>query len=188
MREGEALLDAGCGEGHHLAAFRAAYRIDGCGVDISIPAIDLAARRYADSLWIVANADRMLPFAEASFDAVASITARLNPPEFRRLLRPGGRLLVVIPGATDLVELRELTQGARVERDRTERTIDMFAPHFALVSHEHVTHQTKLDRTDIADVMESSYRGLRARERERLATIESADVTLSRDVVVFAAK
>lgn len=188
MQQGEALLDAGCGEGHHLAAFRDAYRIDGCGVDISIPAIDLAARRHPECLWIVANADRRLPFADASFDAVATITARLHPAEFRRLLRPGGRLLVVIPGADDLIELRELSQGARLERDRTARTIAMFAPGFSLLSHEHASHRAHLDRDDISDVMESSYRGLRTKERERLATIDSAEVTLSRDVMVFAAR
>lgn len=186
LRNGDAFLDAGCGEGHHLAAFRDAYRIDGCGVDISIPAIDLAARRYPECLWVVANADRILPFPDRSFDALATITARLNPAEFHRLLKPDGRLLVVIPGADDLIELRELAQGEGVERDRTARTIAMFAPHFSLVSSEHITQRTELDREDIADVMESSYRALRARERERLAAIESAEATFSRDLMVFA--
>ena len=186
LHEGDAFLDAGCGEGHHLAAFRDAYRIDGCGVDISIPAIDLAARRHPECLWVVANADRVLPFADASFDAIATITARLSPVEFRRLLRPTGRLLVVIPGADDLIELREMAQGEGVERDRTERTIAMFAPLFSLVSHAHLEHRAHLVRDDIADVMESSYRGLRERERQRLATIDAADVTFSRDLMVFA--
>jgi 23S rRNA (guanine745-N1)-methyltransferase len=188
MSPGQALLDAGCGEGHHLAAFRSAYAIEGCGVDISIPAIDLAARRHRELLWIVANADRLLPFGDASFDAVMSITARMNPDEFRRVLRPDGRLLVVIPGADDLVELREIAQGERVERDRTERTVDLFAPRFELAHHEHVAHRTTLDRESIDEVMSSSYRGLRARERERLAQIDSAEVTLSRDVILFRAR
>ncbi len=128
LREGDALLDAGCGEGHHLAAFRHAYGVDAHGTDISVPAIELAARRYRDCSWVVANADRFLPYADGSFRAVASITARMNPEEFRRVLAPEGTLLVVIPGADDLIELRAAILGERIERNRVERTVATFAP------------------------------------------------------------
>jgi 23S rRNA (guanine745-N1)-methyltransferase len=179
------LLDAGCGEGHHLAAFRAAYGVEAHGVDISVAAIELAARRWRDCNWIVANADRFLPYSDASFSAVTSITARLNAPEFRRVLRDDGTLLVAIPAPDDVIELREAILGDRVERDRVERTVEMFAAHFTLARHERVRHVARLDRESIADVMSSSYRGLRTRERERLAEMKEQDVTMSRDVLLF---
>jgi 23S rRNA (guanine745-N1)-methyltransferase len=181
----DALLDAGCGEGHHLAAFRCAYGVEAHGVDISIPAIDAAARRYRDCTWIVANADRFLPYADASFRAVTSITARLNPSEFHRVLHPEGTLLVVLPGADDLVELRESILGERVERDRVERTVDTFSPLFTLERHTTVAHRTLLDRAAMIDVMSSSYRALRTRERARLEELEPMEVTLSRDLLVM---
>jgi 23S rRNA (guanine745-N1)-methyltransferase len=177
LREGATLLDAGCGEGHHLAAFRRAYGVEACGVDISVPAIDLAARRQRDALWIVGNADRFLPFADASLDAIASITARMNRDEFRRVLVPGGALLVAIPGADDLIELRESILGERVERDRIDRTVEMFAPRFVLRHRQTIRHVARLDRQSMIDVMTSSYRGLRTRERERLETLEAMDAT-----------
>ncbi len=185
LAKNDTLLDAGCGEGHHLGAFRRAYGVDAHGVDISVPAIEAAAKRYRDCTWIVANADRFLPYADGSFTAVATITARLNPEEFRRVLAPHGKLLVVIPGADDLVELREAILGDRVERDRAERTVEMFAPQFALLRHERVAHAVRLDREAMLDVMSSSYRGLRVRERERLEQLEAMDVTLARDVLIF---
>ena len=37
------------------------------------------------------------------------------------------------------------------------------------------------------DVMSSSYRGLRSRERERLEALDAMDVTLSRDVLIWSA-
>ena len=37
-----------------------------CGLDISTPAIDAAARTFPDASWIVANADRFLPFPTPS--------------------------------------------------------------------------------------------------------------------------
>lgn len=185
MREHETLLDAGCGEGHHLAAFRRAYGIDAHGTDISVPAIELAARRYRDCAWVVANADRFLPYADTSFDAVASITARMNPEEFHRVLAVEGTLLMVIPAADDLLELREAVLGERIERDRTERTIATFEPLFTLARHERIAHTAHLDRASMLDVMSSSYRALRAREREKLETLEPMDVTLSRDLIVL---
>lgn len=185
LREGAALLDAGCGEGHHLAAFRRAYGARGYGVDLSVPAIELAARRHRDCEWIVANADRFLPFADASLAAVTSITARLNPEEFRRVLAPGGALLVVLPGPDDLIELREAVQGEGLERDRAERTVAAFAPYFTLERRETIRHVARLDREAMIDVMSSSYRGLRTRERERLEQLVAMDVTLTRDLLRF---
>jgi 23S rRNA (guanine745-N1)-methyltransferase len=185
MQEGQALLDAGCGEGHHLAAFRRAYRVDAYGIDISVPAIELAARRDRDCSWVVGNADRFLPYPDATFRAVASITARMNPEEFRRVLAPDGTLLVVIPGADDLVELRQAILGERIERDRADRTAATFASLFTLERHERIAHTVMLDRESMLDVMSSSYRGLRARERAALESLDAMNVTLSRDVLVF---
>ena len=185
LEKGDALLDAGCGEGHHLDAFRRAYAADAHGVDISVPAIEAAAKRYRECTWVVANADRFLPYEDGSFRAVTSITARLNPDEFRRVLASDGKLLIAIPGADDLVELREAIQGERVERDRVERTIEMFAPRFTIERTETISHKVSLDREVMIDVMSSSYRGLRTRERERLEQLESMDVTLARDLLLF---
>jgi 23S rRNA (guanine745-N1)-methyltransferase len=177
------LLDVGCGDGHHLAAFRAAYGVEACGVDISVPAIELAAKTDRDCQWIVANADRFLPFPDASFAAITSITARMNAEEFRRVLAPGGTLLVVIPAAEDLVELREAVQGEGVERDRVERTLATFAPLFQLERRETLRAVMTLDRAAMLDVMTSSYRGLRQREREKLERLDAAKVTLARDLL-----
>lgn len=185
MHSGQSLLDVGCGEGYHLDAFRRAYPIDTYGTDISIPAIDQAARRYRESFWVVANADRFIPWAEASFDAVTSITARLNAAEFRRLLKPDGSLLVALPAPDDVIELREAILGEGVLRDRVARTVLEFEPHFVLESSERVQHRAHLSKGAIQDVMTSSYRGLRPRERERLATITNLDVTLARDLLHF---
>jgi hypothetical protein len=48
-----------------------------------------------------------------------------------------------------------------------------------------VRHVAWLDREAITDVLLSSYRGLRTREREKLATLDAMDVTLSRDLLLL---
>lgn len=167
------VLDAGCGEGHHLGALRSRSECEAHGVDISVPAIDAAARRYPHCTFVVANADRFLPYAGASFELVTSITARLNPDEFRRVLRPGGTLLVAIAGDDDLVELRGQS------RDRVERTVEMFAPAFSCVRRERVSTRVTLDRDALRDVVVSTYRP------RRMPEAETMEVTMSRDLLLF---
>ena len=166
----DVVLDAGCGDGFYAGSL-------GCethGVDISLPAIEAAAKRYPECEWIVANADRFLPYADASFTRVHSITARMNSGEFRRVVRDDGRLLVAIPAPDDLVELR----GAG--RDRIQRTIDTFSSQFALVEQRRASTIAELDRDAVHDVLLSIYR---PRSMEK---VDPARVTFSLDLLLFA--
>lgn len=171
--KGDIVLDAGCGDGFYLGSLARQTGFAGHGVDVSIPAVDAAARRYPECEWIVANADRMLPYASGSFSMVLSITGRMNAGEFRRVLRGDGRLLVAIPAPDDLIELR----GAG--RDRVGRTVETFARGFALVDQRRVSTAAELDATAVQDVMHSIYRP-RGAERAR-----GMRVTLSLDLLLF---
>jgi len=169
----DAVLDAGCGDGFYLGSLARENAFTACGVDISIPAVDAAARRYPDCQWLVANADRAIPYADKSFDKVLSITARMNAPEFRRVLKDGGRLLVAIPAPDDLIELR----GAG--RDRGERTIATFGGLFSVADQRRVTTAAALDATAVRDVLLSIYRPFQA--MPAVAT----EVTFSLDLLLF---
>jgi 23S rRNA (guanine745-N1)-methyltransferase len=181
----DALLEVGCGEGTYLAAFAARFGCEGHGVDISVPAVEAAARRHRSLHFVVANADRLLPYADASFAAVASITARRNPAEFRRVLQEDGRLLLVVPGPDDLVELREAVLGRGLLRDRVDSAVAAFASRFALERHARLRHRAILDAEAARDVMTGSYRTGRAGRRDRLAALGPLSVTLSRDALLF---
>ena len=182
---GDAVLDVGCSAGHHLAAIVARFGCEGHGLDISVPAIDAAARLRPELHWVVANADRFLPYADASFQLVASITAQRNPKEFRRVLADEGALLLVVPAPDDLIEVRELVLGEGVSRDRVDGVIETFAPLFVLDRHERIRHVVHLDPESVRDVMVGTYRAGRASREARLATVPALDVTLSRDVLLF---
>src|SRR5579864_6899908 len=127
------VLDAGCGEGFYLGTLASEIGFDAHGLDISVPAIDAAARRYPVCKWIVANADRFVPYADRSFSIILSITARMNAGEFRRVLRDDGRLLVALPSPEDLIELR-----GEGRDDRVARTIETFSRSFTLMSQHRV--------------------------------------------------
>ena len=170
----DVVLDAGCGEGFYLGTLARETGCDAHGVDISIPAVDAAARRYPACEWIVANADRFLPYADRSFSLVLSITARMNADEFRRVLREDGRLVVALPAPEDLVELR----GAG--RDRAARTVETFAGRFTLTDRRSVTTAADLDAAAVQDVLHSIYRPMRSQPAEPMRVTFSLDLLLFR--------
>ena len=106
---------------------------EAAGVDLSARAADLAARRHPGVLWLVANADRGLPFADGSLDLVLSITARRSPAECARVLAPGGHLVVAVPAPDDLAELREAVLGSASREDRAAKLVEEHAGHFRLL-------------------------------------------------------
>ena len=169
----DAVLDAGCGDGFYLGSLAHEAGFAAHGVDISTSAIDAAARRYPECEWIVANADRFVPYADGSFSAVMSITARMNAREFRRVLRDDGRLLVALPGPDDLAELRP------VGRDRTARTIETFAAGFTLAEQRRVSTKADLDAEAVQDLLHSVYRPMQSKP------VEAMRVTFSLDLLLF---
>ncbi|HEV2199191.1 MAG TPA: methyltransferase domain-containing protein [Bryobacteraceae bacterium] len=174
----DVVLDAGCGDGFFLGTLARRTGFDAHGVDISVPAIRAAARRFPPSEgrfeWIVANADRYVPYADGSFSLVISITARMNAAEFRRVLCADGRLLVAIPSPEDLIELRG------VGRDRVPRTVEAFARDFKLIDQRRATTAADLDADAVHDVLISIYRPSRARPPESMRVTFSLDLLLFR--------
>jgi 23S rRNA (guanine745-N1)-methyltransferase len=174
--QSDVVLDAGCGDGFYLGNLARQAGCSGHGVDISVPAIEVAARRYPECEWVVANADRFVPYADRSFSIVMSITARMNAAEFPRVLRDDGRLLIALPSPDDLIELR----GSG--RDRTARTIQTFAHDFTLADRRRVSTTADLDAAAVQDVLFSIYRPMRSRPAEAMR------VTFSLDLLLFGLK
>ncbi|MDQ2871172.1 MAG: methyltransferase domain-containing protein [Acidobacteriota bacterium] len=182
-----AVLDVGCGEGFLLGSLARARALDAHGIDISTPAIELAAKRYPEAAWIVGNADRGLPWSDGSFDLVLSVTARRNGPEMRRVLRPSGRVLVAVPGPDDLEELREALLGQATERDRAASAVNELAPDLELLSRRTVRSTARLSAAQTRDLLTATYRGGRLREAGKAAGIGDLEVTISRELLVFRA-
>ncbi len=107
-----AVLDAGCGEGYYTAGLYAALAGTGqveqmAGVDLSKPSLRWAARREKAVEFAVASVYH-LPLANRSVDLLLNCFSPLALDEFRRVLRPGGVYLYVVPAARHLWELKEV--------------------------------------------------------------------------------
>jgi len=170
----DVVLDAGCGDGFYLGSLARDVGFDAHGIDISTPAVDAAARRYPGCEWIAANADRFVPYAEHTFSMVLSITARMNAPEFRRVLHEDGRLLVAVPAPDDLIELR----GAG--RDRVARTVGTFSNQFTLADRRLVTTTADLDAAAVQDLLLSIYRPIQKHPAGAMRVTFSLDLLLLR--------
>jgi SAM-dependent methyltransferase len=105
------LLDYGCGTGQ-LLEILAEYPIDAYGLDFSPESVDLVEQRLRGRPnWRGAVSGFPAPFSDQHFDVITfvetiehlkqgSLENTLN--ELRRLLKPGGRLLVTTPFNEDL--------------------------------------------------------------------------------------
>lgn len=107
LREGDRVLDAGCGTGRALPALRAAVGPSGVvlGADLTPAMLEEAARAGRDRDGALLLADvAALPLRSSSLDAVfaAGLIAHLPDPagdlrEIARVVRPGGVLALFHP-------------------------------------------------------------------------------------------
>ena len=182
------VVDLGSGSGELLAAIAERAPVAGIGIDLSTAAVEHAARRYPRLTWVVANADRRLPLLDRSVDVVVSVHGRRNPPECARVLTRQGHLIVAIPAADDLAELRAHVHGQAIERGRADALMAEHRDTFSVVNHVVVRDRQRVSADELRDLLRATYRGARLSAAEQLATLESLDVTFASELVAFRVK
>lgn len=118
-RPEEHLLELGCGSGHSLAHLAACGATRLAAVDLSLAMVRRARRRSpalralarAGHLDIRCAATEALPFPSSQFDVALAVNVLYfwRPPlaalrEIRRVLRPGGRLMLAAESAETLAD------------------------------------------------------------------------------------
>ncbi len=107
-------MDAGCGEGYYFDyVFKYLKEKNGCndlsfiGLDISKDAIVGAAKRNKQITWLVGT-NRQPPVEPASVDIITCVFGFHSFEGFGKVLKPGGKVVLVEPGPDHLKELRAL--------------------------------------------------------------------------------
>lgn len=142
------LLDTGCGEGtllHRLSEGRTAI-----GLDIARPAIAMAAGSYKGPHFCVGDLCN-IPLADQAVDILVNVLTPANYTEFVRVLRPGARLLKVIPGKDHLREVRTVVGKAPYAHSADEATA-AFARHFAVLQAVEIRYAFPCDEALAAQV------------------------------------
>ena len=193
-RRASRVLDAGCGEGYYLGRLQEQLNrgptgdaVDYLGLDIARDAAALAATRYRDAHFVVADSTADLPIADGAISTVLNIFAPRNPGELRRVLAPGGLLAVVIPTPNHLRELRAIFPLLGMEPDKRRRLIERFAGHFVLAESAAVEYAITLSGNALVDLMRMTpHRRYRSEvTAEGLRMIEGTQTRVGFDLLGF---
>ncbi len=190
------ILDAGCGEGYYSGHLQQhlmnqpsnapdAHQsppIHIIGIDIARDAIRLAARRYKNSNFLVADTKEVLPFMDHTFGIVLAIFAPRNPKEFARLLAPGGSVIIIAPGPDHLHQLRQHLPLLQIEENKQQHIIEQFStfPTFSLTQTLRITYTIQLAGSEIAQLvlMTPTNRHLSPEQRQQIARLEPMEITV----------
>lgn len=140
-----AVADIGCGEGYYTSQLRGEAVV---GVDLSRAGIRLAARRYKTATFVVGNG-AALPLVTGSVEVAVSAFAPVWADEFARVVAPGGRVVIAIPGAHHLAALRALLYEAPLPHDEAMPLAD--DARFVHASTDRITGEITLD--DVTDIV-----------------------------------
>lgn len=183
LKEPAAIVDAGCGEGYYSAHLaRALPNADIAAIDISKFALRSAARRSAAITWLVASASA-LPMFDHSVDIIISLFAPLHAAEFKRVLKPGGMLLVATTGPAHLIELRRLIYpDVRAESYQPAKDL---APHFdtGIAKSQSINEQLRLpDNPSIQDLLAMTPHYWRTTLERKQALAQHPELTVTLDI------
>jgi 23S rRNA (guanine745-N1)-methyltransferase len=152
-RTAPVIVDAGAGTGHYLATVLNAVS-DGIGMafDVSKHAVRRAARVHPRAGAFVADVWRPLPIRDGVADVVIDVFAPRNGPEFRRILRPDGVVVVVTPARTHLSPLVEELGLLTVDEEK-ERRVARSMEGFAETGRRSIAFDMELGPGEIAQVV-----------------------------------
>ena len=182
------VIDAGAGTGYYLAhVLDAAPSAHGLALDVSAVALRRAARAHARLGAAVWNLWEPWPVGDGVASAVLNVFAPRNGPEFHRVLRPGGLLVVAAPAPDHLGELGDLVLA--VDDRKEERLDGTLGEYFARTGRTPVRHRAELTAAQVRQAVEmgpAAHHLDRGGRRERLdALSESQVVTLSFTVSTY---
>ncbi|MET9198322.1 putative RNA methyltransferase [Streptomyces olivaceus] len=149
------VLDAGCGTGYYLAGVLDRLpTARGLGLDASVRALRSAVRSHERAAAASWDVFRPFPLADQAVDVVLNVFAPRNPPEFHRVLRGSGRLIVVRPTQQHLAELRAHVPGmVTIDPDKERRLRRALGPFFEAAGTRHLEYPAELTRQEAVDLV-----------------------------------
>lgn len=149
----DVIADVGAGPATYLSeALDRGAAGRGVALDVSVPACRRAARAHDRIGSVVADTWRDLPLRDQSVDVAWCVFAPRNFAEFARVLRPGGRALVVTPLPEHLVEVRTRLGLLGIDADKDARLREAAAPLLPVGTHD-VGFELTLDDAALSDLV-----------------------------------
>lgn len=149
------VLDVGCGEGSFLQQLNQINENPvSIGFDIAKEGIYLASNQPIEAFWCVADLTN-LPFANESFDTILNIFSPSQYREFKRVMKPDGCVVKVVPQSGYLQELRAIYHPDG-DTYSNEAVIQRFTEELSLDYRERVTYDFEIPEENRLDLLEMS--------------------------------
>lgn len=186
--ENPVILDAGCGEGFYSSGIFRALRAAGraprmAGTDISKFALRAAAKREKEIEFAVASSYH-LPLADGAADVLVNCFSPLALEEFRRVLRPGGLFLYVVPGPRHLWEMKEILYDHPYPNEEKETPYEGFSYREIVPSDGFITLESREDIQNLFRMTPYFWKTPKA-GTARLETLDRLTVQTSFRVHIF---
>lgn len=181
---GDIIVDCGCGEGYYTSKIAEALPDRTvCGFDISKDALAIAGKRNKTVEYAVASSFD-IPLPDNCADMITEIFSPHSEKEFLRILKPDGRMLMVIPLENHLLELKQAVYDKAYKNEPSSFEKDGFK----LLKSERVEYTADIASTeDIKNLfaMTPYYYKTGEKEQARLNTLQRLNVTLSFAVLCY---
>ncbi|MCW6679965.1 methyltransferase domain-containing protein [Aerococcaceae bacterium NML130460] len=184
------ILDAGCGEGSHLHCLCCSLQeeVTAIAVDLAKTGVQQASDYAGQMLPIVADLSR-LPIANQQVDVILSILSPANYQEFKRVLKPGGIVIKVIPNAQYLVEVRQALSrvGWTTKEDYSNKQIrNVFRDNMTTYNEIPIRYKVNLSEEQQAALLEMTPLTwqLSPEQRKQLLSLLSGQITLDVAILV----
>jgi len=187
---GTCLMDAGCGEGYYIDTLFNSLKDNGIccdlsfiGLDISKAAIAESAKRNKSITWVVGT-NRQPPVDHGSVDIILCVFGFQSFDGFNRILKPGGKVILVEPGPDHLKELREIIYIEVKKSDPQDLSYAEEAG-FSVIDSQQLQFQTGLiNDTQIRDLLVMTPHFYRATKQGREAAGQLQQLDLTVDVIL----
>ena len=186
------ILDAGCGEGSHIAKTinylneKSLVELIGVGLDISKQGIYIAAREYPGIIWCVGDLTNT-PFMANQFDILLNILSPANYNEFNRVLNDKGLIVKVVPGSKYLQKLRNLFYKQKDKKSYSnEQVIDLFQDNFNIILSEQILYKQKINQQNIKYLLRMTPLswGITKEKLHEIANIGIYRITIDLNIII----
>jgi 23S rRNA (guanine745-N1)-methyltransferase len=188
------ILDAGCGEGFYLKRLKEFLTRSSAnpevfryyGVDISKYAVQQATQRDKTMNWFVASVID-LPFIKSTLDIVFNVFSPVNFPEFSRILKETGMLVIVHPGPRHLNGLREIIYPDAREHEESDM-VEQAEGLFSLSKRTRINYQLELTSSgEIMDLLAMTpyYWNIDLNTRSKVEALDRLELDVDVMISVF---
>ena len=182
------VLDAGCGEGYYtdMVERSLSSRDGSCNLlafDISRDAVKCAAKRNKSISLAVATSYDM-PLSDGSVDTLYNVFSPLAMDEVRRVVKKGGKFIMVYPGPEHLFALKSAIYKTPYKNVSEDTSVEGFS----LVSHEilryEVTLETPEDIRSLFMMTPYAYR-TSSEDRDRVLSLKTLTTEIEFEIAVY---